>query len=226
MGKQLKQCSMCREWKERVGFCKDMSAKDGLNCYCKVCSRQKRKQWYQNNLERAKALHRKHRMKSYYKYHEKNLQMAKKWREENPEKMKIAKERWRKNNKERVAEYDKEYRAKNRKRVREINLRASLKYHKSHPEVARHAARMRRFLKKNNEGYFTTKEWEGLKKEYHYTCMCCGKKEPRIKIVPDHKMPLSKNGNNNIDNIQPLCGHCNSVKWNKIISLEDLRMLV
>ena len=154
MEKRLKQCSACKKWKKRVEFCKCKSKKDGLNCYCRICSNRKGKQWYQDNLEKARASHRKYKMKSYYKHHERNLRAMEKWRKENPEKMKKAKGKWKENNKKRVKEYDKEYRAKNRERIREINLKASLKYHRNNPDVSRHAARIRRFLKKNNEGYF------------------------------------------------------------------------
>jgi len=158
--------------------------------------------------------------------HEKSLEANRKWRKENPEKMKKAKKRWDDNNKERIRITDKLWRDENREKVRITNKKASLKYHKNNPEVSRHAVRIRRFRKKNNEGYFTTKEWEDLKKEHNHTCLCCKKKEPKIKLVPDHVIPLSKSGNNYIQNIQPLCERCNSIKWSKIVSLVQLRELV
>lgn len=75
----------------------------------------------------------------------------------------------------------------------------------------------RRARKINNGGTHTTGEWELLKKQYNYTCPCCGLSEPEIKLTEDHIIPLSKGGSDLIENIQPLCLHCNLVKHTKTI---------
>jgi 5-methylcytosine-specific restriction endonuclease McrA len=71
---------------------------------------------------------------------------------------------------------------------------------------------------KRNGGTITEKEWSDLKKKYDYTCLCCGRREPEIKLTLDHVKPLAKphNGINIITNAQPLCGSCNfskGAKW-------------
>jgi len=63
-------------------------------------------------------------------------------------------------------------------------------------------------------------EWELLKNQYGYTCPCCKKPEPDISLTEDHIIPLSKGGSDLIENIQPLCMHCNNVKYTKIIKYD------
>lgn len=71
-------------------------------------------------------------------------------------------------------------------------------------------------------GTHSLEEWEKLKLDNEYTCVCCKRKEPEIKLTEDHIIPVSKNGTNFIDNIQPLCRSCNSKKGNKIIKYNSI----
>lgn len=66
-------------------------------------------------------------------------------------------------------------------------------------------------------GFFTIGEWENLKAQYNFTCLGCNKKEPDIKLTIDHIVAISKGGSNNIENIQPLCGSCNSKKGSRCL---------
>lgn len=72
----------------------------------------------------------------------------------------------------------------------------------------RHRAR-----KHGKEGYYTFAEWENLKKFYSYMCLCCKRTEPEISLTEDHIVPISRGGDNTINNIQPLCMGCNKKKF-------------
>lgn len=66
-------------------------------------------------------------------------------------------------------------------------------------------------------GFHSSNEWETLKAQYNWTCPCCHKGEPKIKLTKDHIVPISKGGSDNIENIQPLCHSCNCKKHTRTI---------
>jgi 5-methylcytosine-specific restriction endonuclease McrA len=57
-------------------------------------------------------------------------------------------------------------------------------------------------------------EWQTIKQNYGYKCASCGAQEPDVKLSPDHKIPRSRHGSNDLGNWQPLCEQCNNIKSN------------
>jgi len=96
------------------------------------------------------------------------------------------------------------------------NWQGGLESNREHVNLRSCASVHRRMARiKGAKGSFTTKEWRDLKKKSDFRCQLCGKREPEIKLTRDHIIPLIKGGSNFIENIQPLCGICNSKKSNK-----------
>ncbi|HEC65576.1 MAG TPA: HNH endonuclease [bacterium] len=94
--------------------------------------------------------------------------------------------------------------------------------------------KLRRNKKKVIGGSHTLEQWEEIKKKYNYMCLCCKKLEPEIILTEDHVVPLDRwdgwikehlevvYGCNDIENIQPLCRSCNSIKGIKIITFSKI----
>ena len=96
------------------------------------------------------------------------------------------------------------------------------KWTEKNREYKNYLTNKRRCLKLKSEGSHTFGDWELLKKQYNFTCPCCHKKEPEIVLSQDHIIPVSRGGSDNIENIQPLCGSCNSKKHTKDTKYEKL----
>ncbi len=58
-------------------------------------------------------------------------------------------------------------------------------------------------------GWFSVGEFEDLIESWGHRCAYCGAQK---HLTADHIIPLSKDGRNEIHNIVPACGSCNSSK--------------
>ncbi len=69
---------------------------------------------------------------------------------------------------------------------------------------------LRKYKRRSAVGKVSYGEWVELCSKYENKCLCCGSKKKKLTI--DHVIPLVLGGVNSIENIQPLCGSCNSKK--------------
>jgi 5-methylcytosine-specific restriction endonuclease McrA len=153
--------------------------------------REARRAWRATNAEKVREAKR----KRYAANPEKVREAERKRYAANPEKVREADRAWRAANPEKVREADRAWRAANPEKLTARNHR-------------------RRARKKSVDGTFTAQEWIDLCNFYNNRCLCCGEQD---KLTVDHVIPIICDGQNTIDNIQPLCGSCNSRKGTKII---------
>ena len=71
---------------------------------------------------------------------------------------------------------------------------------------------VRRKRQRRRQAAIAPKEWAALKKRYDNRCVCCGRREPEIRLTQDHIVAVTQGGSGQIDNVQPLCSKCNSKK--------------
>jgi len=186
-----------------------------------------------------KNYHKKYNASWYSSHAEEHNARISEHRQNNKEQNKIYRQRRAK----KINAYHRTYNKKYPERIREYNrksyqinknqtLHRNQAYRESHTEqfkeywhryyqrypgrIAAKSAK-RRALKVQSGGSYTEQEWIDLKDCYNYTCLCCGKREPEIKLCADHVIPIVKGGSSYISNIQPLCGSCNSRKHVKVV---------
>lgn len=163
----------------------------------------------------------------------------KKWKDAHPDKVRDARKRWNERHPEYLiqwkqshleycAEYNRQWQRNHPRKSQKPQKYRKDRYEKYYVEWRRRNAERlrpyryaqaakRRTQRHGGGGSYTVKEWLDLKIQYNYTCLCCGCKEPDIKLTADHIIPVVKGGSSYITNIQPLCLSCNSRKGAKII---------
>ena len=154
---------------------------------------------------------------------ERQLELCRIWRANNNERQRELENRWRDNNQEYILAYNKQYHLDHReeriaynKRWREEHPEYLVKgrqWKADHPEtrsIYRHNYDAR---VKGNGGIHTFGELNALFASQNYLCYYCNK--PLAEYHIDHKIPVSKGGTNDIENIAISCPSCNLSKYNK-----------
>lgn len=203
-----KFCPICNLFKPHADYYRSVSKKDGLSTYCKSCDSVRRKANYQAN-------------------HERELDGAKRRREEHPERVAHYNKKRRSDPVKRAENLERarQHYQKNAARLREYRR----KYYQEHkPEIAVYLTEYRRkhlsrilaynavysYRTKHAGGKFTKGEFTDMCKFFEDKCLCCGKV---VKLEADHVIPIVQGGTNDISNIQPLCRSCNASKSDKAI---------
>ena len=138
------------------------------------------------------------------------------WKQNNRERHRAGSLRWQRENPDARRKLARDYGRRNRKKVAAIG-RA---WRKSNPDrhIAHQHQRKARIISVG--GTYSRQEWLDLCTACAQRCLCCGRSD--LPLTVDHVIPVSKGGSNSIDNIQPLCGRCNSAKGTQIIDYRQI----
>jgi len=185
-----------------------------------------------------------HRTVVWKKFHaDRKALHDKRYRDSHPEKMKILKKKWRASEKCRRYMHDyfeshkndlgfKEkmcrYRKEHWREFSVYNMRwmhhnpdkvklYRKNYARLHPEKISFKSKRRCIRLKSVLGSHTFEEWDKLRSLTVGVCPSCGRFVGIERLTEDHVVPVSRNGTDFIENIQPLCGSCNSRKRDKIV---------
>lgn len=215
-----KVCNRCNDWKPVSGFSRQSAnlkrGGDGYLYTCRTCHAAERRAQRASNLEYARA-----KQRGYYSRNREKVQASvQAYRKLYPERVQLSQKLYYERN--RALRQEKQRTRNTRARMEHgEKLRAyfrsyySRRKQENYLAVRLHEAkneRRRRARKAHASGSHTESEWQLLKTHYNNTCLRCGRCEPDIILTRDHVIPLARGGSDNIDNIQPLCGHCNSAK--------------
>jgi 5-methylcytosine-specific restriction endonuclease McrA len=195
----MKACGRCKVFKSLDNFNKRSDRIDQYSSWCKQCQ----KDASGHRGSRKGYFDQRRRTQEHKDYQAK-------WQRENKSRLEAYRKKYALDNKERKRLYDIEYRKKNRNR-----LDTTIKiWHDAHPESRKVSFHNRRAREKSVGGKISKKEWRDLCIFYNNQCVSCGNNG---KLTLDHVRPLVSGGENTIQNAQPLCKSCNSVKHTKTI---------
>ncbi|MDP9320427.1 MAG: HNH endonuclease [Chloroflexota bacterium] len=118
---------------------------------------------------------------------------------------KEAMRRWRANNPVARLARDRAYKERHKDQVNAGYKR----YRQKHPDIRLAISRRRRAREMGAAGNVTLAEWLELLERHERRCAYCGVEAP---LEADHRVPLSRGGTHDIENILPACGPCNRRK--------------
>lgn len=200
-----KKCNKCKTVKPCFEFYKNKGHKDGFSSLCKTCVDTSNRSWENENPEKTRSYIRKWRDS----HKEEEIERIKKYKKDHKEKVRASARKYTNKNSEKINSRSREYYKEHAKEKSDKEKT----YRANNPGKNTEYWNNRRARKIGNGGSVTEKEWHDLKNKYSHTCLCCKKTD--VKLTMDHVIPLCLGGKHIIENIQPLCGSCNSSKHTK-----------
>jgi hypothetical protein len=140
--------------------------------------------------------------------------VARAWRHAHLDHVKKHRNEHRRQNRERIKAVRRAYEERNRERIQTRNR----EYKRRDPIANRIREHRRRARKRAAGGHHTAAQWRALCDFFGNVCLCCG---AAGNLSIDHVIPISRGGNDDITNVQPLCLPCNQSKRDQEIDYRD-----
>lgn len=230
-----KWCNIGRHFVRLSGFAKAASKKDGLQTKCRGChadyQRRNAVRLAKKARERRSANIEIHRARK-HQYHLKNRERLNKKSSEyywanREQTVEIRRERSRhyyKANREMLlakgkerywsnldSERERKKRSNQREEAKVLARQAGKRFYRKHKAKVLAKAHRRRTA----VGCFTSEQWLAKCAYWGWRChLCLGELNAQSATV-DHRIPLSKGGNNWLANLAPACGFCNKSRGNR-----------
>ena len=209
-----KVCEICQ---------KEFETQSGVKMYCAdACYKEARRR--QSKAPEQRARHARNVRNAYTRDPEKAAAIAKKTRTKCSDQRKEDLREWHRQHPGYRTEYSRKWDALHPEQKRQAGVKyyqahkereaaRTSAYTKAHPDVLQLKNARRRALKLNAVGNWTREQFKELCEQVDYYCVYCHQKFD--KLTPDHIIPLSRGGSNDIANIIPACGPCNYSKQDK-----------
>jgi 5-methylcytosine-specific restriction endonuclease McrA len=206
----VKVCYTCKKEKELSDFCKNKSSKDGKSDQCRICA----KEYRDANKEKRKSYpsSTKEYRQNYYNENKDTININ---RRNNYSKNKIRYKQARKINYQLNRTKIRKNQSEHYFRNKQYYKIKSAKYRVNNKSAInlRNRKRQLKLIGKN----ISQKQIDKLLEQHNYKCFYCKIELTGINLHLDHKNPLSRGGEHNIDNLVPACKTCNLRKGTKTV---------
>lgn len=224
-GRVCTKCGQCKP-ADLTHFRYEAKTRLGLTSICRECERENRrarraadpgydKRYYEANKDWLLP-----KMNERKRERRKNnpgevLEVQRKWRDENRDKYRQYQRAYYARNPEKECERIRLYYERNPDKKRKLNEKRE-QWRRDNREKARAIVRKRRAIKHNAEGHHTAEDVERQKAGQKGRCWWCNCKLTGQDYHVDHRIPLSRGGDDGPDNIVVTCRECNQKKNSKM----------
>jgi 5-methylcytosine-specific restriction endonuclease McrA len=218
----IKVCTKCDQVLSLESFRKNRSRKDGLSDWCKTCLAEVNRAYYLRDVEGNRQKRREYHVRN----RDKTLAAFKRYRKQNPEKIKAQNRTKYLANSESIKDRARSWLQQNKRRAylkhrlykeqhREHLNACARKRAKARPEARRAAQKKNKAKRAQAPGTCSAEQWLA-KIEYHgWRCLYCKTTLTSATMHMEHRKPLSREGSHWPANLAPSCIRCNLSKNNK-----------